>query len=128
MNLSQGYRNLQVKRKLQLIIMGTVAVALTLACTAVLAYDQYSAAAGNAARPRHSGGDLCVEQHCRAYVWRSRRRGRDSFGIESETSRHQRCNLWRRWQCFSLLIFAKGQRRLPRPRCSMTLRGSKSTD
>jgi signal transduction histidine kinase/CheY-like chemotaxis protein len=44
MNLSQGYRNLQVKRKLQLIIMGTVAVALTLACAAVLAYDQYSAA------------------------------------------------------------------------------------
>ncbi len=44
MNFSQGYRNLHVKRKLQLIIMGTVAAALTLACTAVLAYDQYSAA------------------------------------------------------------------------------------
>ena len=44
MSLWQGYQNLQVKRKLQLIIMFTVAAALLLACTAILAYDQYSSA------------------------------------------------------------------------------------
>ena len=35
-----GYRNLSVKRKLQLIVMFTVGAALTLACAAILAYDQ----------------------------------------------------------------------------------------
>ena len=42
MILPGGYRNLQIKRKLQLIIMLTVAAALIVACTAILAYDQYS--------------------------------------------------------------------------------------
>ena len=36
----KGYRNLSVKRKLQLIVMFTVGAALALACTAILAYDQ----------------------------------------------------------------------------------------
>src|SRR5271170_1437359 len=36
----RAYRNLSVKRKLQLIVMLTVGAALTLACTAILAYDQ----------------------------------------------------------------------------------------
>jgi len=35
-----GYRNLPVKRKLQLIIMFIVGAALTFACAAILAYDQ----------------------------------------------------------------------------------------
>jgi signal transduction histidine kinase/DNA-binding response OmpR family regulator len=42
MTLALSYRNLPVKRKLQLIIMFTVGAALMLACTAILAYDQYS--------------------------------------------------------------------------------------
>ncbi len=42
MTLGHSYKNLPVKRKLQLIISFTVAAALALACTAVLAYDQYS--------------------------------------------------------------------------------------
>jgi signal transduction histidine kinase/CheY-like chemotaxis protein len=42
--LGRSYRNLPVKRKLQLIIMFTVAAALMLACTAILAYGQYSGA------------------------------------------------------------------------------------
>ncbi len=44
MKLARSYRNLQVKRKLQLIIMFTVAAALMLACVAILAYDQYASA------------------------------------------------------------------------------------
>src|SRR5262249_39991742 len=37
-----GYGNLAVKRKLQMIVMSTVAAALALACVAILAYDQYT--------------------------------------------------------------------------------------
>jgi two-component system sensor histidine kinase/response regulator len=37
----RAYRNLPVKRKLQLIIMGTVGAALMFACAAILAYDQH---------------------------------------------------------------------------------------
>ena len=40
MKLGVRYRNLAVRHKLRLIIMLTVAVALILACTAVVAYDQ----------------------------------------------------------------------------------------
>ncbi len=42
--MRRGYRNLPIKRKLQLLIMFTVAAALALACTAILVYDQYSSA------------------------------------------------------------------------------------
>jgi signal transduction histidine kinase/CheY-like chemotaxis protein len=42
--LARRYRNFQIKRKLQLIIMVTVAAAQVLACGTILIYDQYSSA------------------------------------------------------------------------------------
>ena len=42
MNLRAGYRDLPIKHKLRLIIVGTVGVALALACGAVLVYDRIS--------------------------------------------------------------------------------------
>ena len=40
MSLRSSYRNLAVRQKLRLIIMGTVSAALVIACAAILGYDQ----------------------------------------------------------------------------------------
>src|SRR5580698_4773302 len=43
MSFANRYRNLPIKYKLRMMIMFTVSVALILACSAVLAYDQLAA-------------------------------------------------------------------------------------
>ena len=55
-----SYRNLPVKLKLHLIIMGTVCTALLLACVAVLVYDRRCPLQDDGERSRRPGGDLCL--------------------------------------------------------------------
>ncbi len=93
MTLCHCYRNLPVKRKLQLIISFTVAAALALACTAILAYDQYS---GRQEMQRDLGilAEIFASNSTAALAFRgSKGRRGDSFRTQGQASRRQRRDL-----------------------------------